>query len=354
MTKTDILPTDPKALLEHLEQQGISFNELRRARREITGGNKPQRKHEKIDYQPLIIHPTGNNKQRWSKVLEHVKMGVRLCTATMNLPGEESEETTPLEAGYVTDSGRSGTYYFVAVDRNNDGNWRALSPVSDYYTVIKPESIYGNIKEFLDQSDMDYRVVSCYNSFSGGSQLLDLEINNLDSPNLDEKGNVKLMVTVKTSLDRSTLHSMLAWPTVDGSPVPLMLKDASFSLKHTSGAADRIIDANAAFTHLVTQWNEKIIPLMSFLGEMSETEMVGLLKETLKNAKLPRKHTEKLEMDFENGKAKKEGATGFVRLISEYADRGYESPMAKEDYREAVGKALANRLEKLYLKKLKK
>lgn len=320
-----------------------------------------ERKFEKVDLNSTFVNiDLESADDAWDAVIAHVKMGIAVTPIMVHKPAydDNGEAVTTygdehiMHGGYVTESGRDGQYYMVMVDRNNDNDWKALTPCSDYYAAIPPSTIYENLRKMLSASES--RPTYVYNSFSGGSQMLRVQVSDISNAELEEIDGYRMEIVLKTSLDKSSNHVMSVMP-VDSDGEPILFTDTgkngfNFRVRHTNGAKAEIVNFNAAVASLANTWNSQIVPYVRFLsdGQFSQAEVYALVSNVLEDAKLPKDVSDTIKTACKNST---NGMAAIKQISSTVLNRDV-TPMAQQRDADKVSKAITNRVKQLFKKKM--
>lgn len=326
-----------------------------------------ERKFEKVDLASTILDlkVIDDSENSWEEAIQHVKMGIAVTPIMVHEPtyNDSGKAVTQygdehiMHGAYNTESGRDGQFYMVMVDRDNTGDWKALTPCSDYYAAVEPSEIYKNLKKMLDGSKN--KPTQVYNAFNGGSQLLRVKIDEIEGVNIESANGLHMELFLRTSIDKTSNHSLTVLPvTSDGTP--LLFNDTgkagfNFKVRHTNKARTEIVNFNAAVASIVESWNSTIVPYVNFLsdGVFSEAETMALLTNIADDAKLPKDLTEEIVGACKaNVKGGGKGA-GFtiIKQFSEAVANRDVTPMARQRDEDKVGKAITNRVRQLFQKR---
>lgn len=325
-----------------------------------------ERKFEKVDLADTIIKVDFTERERaWDAAIQHVKMGIAVTPIMVHQPTYNDDKKPVTQYGdehimhgaYTTESGRDGQFYMVMVDRDNSGDWKALTPCSDYYAAVEPAEIYKNLRKMLNGSANQPTLV--YNAFNGGSQLLRVRIDDIEGVNIESANGLHMELFLRTSIDKTSNHSMSVMPvTSDGTP--LLFNDTgkagfNFKVRHTNKARTEIVNFNAAVASIVESWNSTIVPYVNFLsdGDFSEAETMALLTNIAEDAKLPKDLTEEIVGACKSevkGGGRGTGITIIKRFSEAVANRDV-TPMARQRDEDKVGKAITSRVRQLFQKR---
>jgi len=346
-------PMSTEELHTHLKESGFSLQDMETAIKEEKKNTKKKstRKFEAIDFNDLVIRFDGDTlDDSWYLAMNHVNMPVKVVPGNVYL--EDGSEL--LQTEYDTDTGRHGIYHFVMVDRQRDGVWKALSPVSEMYAAIAPEGIYRNLRETLDNvAPGGYRINYCYNSYSGGEQRLSIEVKNMVG--FHKMDNTTMELILVTSLDRSRKHTLIAQPVINGKPIYFVdTGKTQFNLatRHVQSAAEKVVDFNASIGAIIENWNTSIIPYTMFMSDdgFNEKEVYALLSGIVEDSKLPDSMIERMPL-IKQSTCGTVPLDGIMQICSTIEDDTNLSPMAKAKHAEKVGKAIASRVSKLFRNK---
>ena len=328
-----------------------------------------ERKFDKVDltstYKRLDTLPSTD---AWKSAAEHVRMGIAVTPVMVHKPTyvKDAEDNDVAKAtydadriehgAYVTESGRDGQFYMVMVDRHNDGDWKSLTPCSDYYAAVEPSEIYENLRKMLEFTKNQPTYV--YNAFNGGSQQLRVRIEDMQGISMDTIEGMHMELVLKTSIDKSSNHVLSVMPvTEDGTPI--LFTDSgkngfNFKVRHTNKAKAEIVNFNAAVASIANAWNNKIVPYVRFLadGDLSESEVLGLMKNIAEDAKMPKDVTEEMvsacKATIGNGA---DNGIKIIKQISKVVTDRDVTPMAQQRDAEKVGKIISERVRQLFNKK---
>lgn len=314
------------------------------------------RKFEKIDFGPLTITPTGHTSEQWDEVIAHVDMPIQVRNASVTIacdPNSSEILPQPINVNYMTDTGRDGKFQFVMIDRWNSGEFLGLAAITDRYTAFAPKVVYEQLRETLDSIEgIQYEIASCYNSYSGGAQILNIDVKHLEHVQFDGIGDLTMRIQVGTSLDCKRRHTVSVLPRTSDN-TPIYFTDTSkgeFGLNtiHTGAAAERVADFNTVIGGLIQHWNTNIAPAMSFImdGNLTERETAAFLKGIIDQSGLPKSAKEEL-MRITH---KDDAFSGVKKICSTIANG--KSPITIEKQAATVGKEIANRVSKLLEKKV--
>ncbi len=327
-----------------------------------------ERKFEKVDLDVTVIDTANcSREEAWEAAINHVKMGIAVTPIMVHEPAYDDNglatatygDDKIMHGAYVTESGRDGQYYMVMVDRNNDNEWKALTPCSDYYAAVAPAMIYENLQKMLESTKSKPTYV--YNSYNGGSQQLRVRVEDIDTATLESVDGYHMEIVLKTSLDKSSNHSMSVIP-VSADGQPLLFTDTgksgfNFRVRHTNGAKAEIVNFNAAVASIANTWNSQIVPYVKFLadGEFSETDIYALLSNVLEDAKLPKDLNEEITGACKASVDTSKAGSGLtlIKTISEHVLSRNATPMAQHRDTDKVSKAITTRVRQLFDKKLK-
>ena len=330
-------------LLQTLKEEGLSVKDLREAEKATNPKQYYSRKFEKIDYTPLVL-----DNPSWNQAIEHVDMPIQQVVGQYQLTEDGKPVGEHLKADYVTDSGREGVYYFMIVDRWKDGNWKVLSPTSDYYAALPVPAIYENLRDSLDATGSEYHITQCYNSYTGGTQSLSLEVTDLAGVGAQITSGMTMQIVLETSLDRSKRHTMNVFPKTPEGQV-IFFKDRSsnygLSVRHTESAREKAVDFNSAIGTMVKHWNEDIAPVLDFLadGELDTKTINTLIANIIDDAGVANSTADKIKFNAANRQGALEKLAAACATIEEVTD----SPMAYQKQSDALGKAISKRVRRL-------
>lgn len=326
-----------------------------------------ERKYEKVDLDHTELSVEFHDDP-WEDAIQHVTMGVRVEPIFVPRPRVDdngvpltAEELTGDNlqiAEYVTDTGRDGQFFMVMVDRHNTGEYMSLTPCSDYYAAIPPAEIYRSLRTMLEGSDAT--PVYVYNSYNGGQQLLRVEIRGLKDITVENLPGIKMELVMKTSLDKSSNHSISIRPvTEDG--VPILFSDTrghgyNFQVRHTTGARAEIVNFNTAVASIAQNWNEKIVPFVKFIGgDFDEKDVSALMENILDDAALPKDVETEIRSAFKTKAVYTTEANGseamrVIKTVCAVVDDRDVTPMAKQRDADKVSKAITKNVKRLFQK----
>lgn len=335
------------SLLQTLKSEGISVKDLREAEKQTQPVKKHyNRKFERIDYSPLVI-----DNPSWDQALDHVDMPIQQVAGQLQLLSDGKPHGEHLNADYVTDSGREGMYFFMVVDRWKTGDWKVLSPTSDYYAALPVPAIYENLRDSLEATGAAYELRQCYNSYTGGSQTLSLEVTGLEGVGAQTTSGMTMQIVLETSLDRSKRHTLNVFPrTPEGQVIFFKDRKSNYglSVRHTESAREKAVDFNSAIGTMVKHWNEDLVPVINFLseGQLDDKMINSLLANIIDDSGVASATADKIKFNASQRQGALEKIAAACSTIEEVTD----SPMAYQKQSDAIGKAISKRVRALLTK----
>jgi hypothetical protein len=320
-----------------------------------------ERKFEKVDLSSTEMPLVHLDKDTaWETAINHVTMGVATTPILVHNPSYNDDgialptyDDDRLQHGsYITESGRDGQFYMVMVDRDRTGEFRAVAACSDYYAAVEPHKIYESLKVMLE--DSKHQPTYVYNAYNGGSQLLRVRVDDLQSVDLEGVDGIHMEIQLRTSLDKSTNHVLSVMP-VTNNGTPILFSDTggggfTFKVRHTSGSRAEIVNFNAAVATIAAAWNKKIVPYVRFLsdGDLSEMDVRALLTNVVEDAGLPKDLGEEIMTAYKARPVK--NAFTAVETLGEVIVSRDVTPMAHQRTNEKVAKAVTHRVKQLFEK----
>lgn len=246
-----------------------------------------------------------------------------------------------------TNTMRDIKFSAIVVDRSRDGTPWAIATVTELYDTLPTSKVYESLRRELEEVGIEAEPVTLYVSGNGGSQELNIQIPNMDSPHPDLP--IRMMLTVNTSVDGTRQHQIRLSAWNDDSAheiVGIASADYSMATKHTRAIDDRHVSMVSVIEKLVTEWNNTIIPMMRMMfdNKFDAKFADSLFEELMADAKIPEMHIKALKG---NEVHTADNMFDMVDGISEYFSeqtRPERVTTFKKNLRDSVAKLVKKRL----------
>lgn len=197
----------------------------------------------------------------------------------------------------LTNTGRESQFQMIVVDKLRNGQFNPIACVSDTYGTVSTATAYQELREQLDEKGIKYSVKSLYVSGNGGSQLLNIQFDDvMDMAGIPDR--ISLMIQFASSVDGSKSHTvnLFAYNHDIDAVFDFSGSVQRLSARHTTTMAARTINFIPAIIKLIENWNDQIVPFMMLMRDSSfdRNLAVKLVEEISTDAQMGERHTSQI------------------------------------------------------------